>query len=216
MKIFGMITIQEGEPDAGKGWRIIKILPTVYGRALFELLRQSFQKDPEFLFKYTQSSEVPCNLFQSSFQPYFPAWQNSLSSPEIEFRDGIFIFKVSLGKIWRRIEIDSQMTLEELADTIIRDGFRFDDDHLYAFYYKNLFGNEIEVGCPRNQTNQITTEVKIGEIPLPVGAKMKFVFDFGDNWKFTILLEEIKTGKSRAKLPRIIEKHGKAPEQYPD
>jgi hypothetical protein len=216
MRDFGMITIQEGKPDAGKGWRIIKILPTTYGQSILEYTITGFRKKSELFFEYDESYEVPCNIFQPFFQSCFPAWQNSLSLPENEFREGIFIFKVSLGNVWRRIEIDGQMTLEELADTIIRDGFRFDKDHLYAFYYKNLFGSEVEIGCPYSATQEDTTEVRIGDIPLLVAAKMKFVFDFGDNWEFTILLEEIKTGKSRAKLPRIIEKHGKAPEQYPD
>jgi hypothetical protein len=43
---------------------------------------------------------------------------------------------------------------------------------------------------------------------------MNFLFDFGDNWKFTVKLERVEPRGAR-KRPRILERHGKAPPQYP-
>ena len=40
--------------------------------------------------------------------------------------------------------------------------------------------------------------------------------DFGDNWQFTVKLEGIEAPGKRRKLPQLLEKHGKAPAQYPD
>jgi hypothetical protein len=44
---------------------------------------------------------------------------------------------------------------------------------------------------------------------------MELVYDFGDNWQFTVTLERIERAETRIKAPRILESHGQAPEQYP-
>jgi len=58
-------------------------------------------------------------------------------------------------------------------------------------------------------------EVPIGELPLSPGQSMNLVYDFGDNWQFDVKLERIDPPNKRMKKPRVLEKHGKAPEQYP-
>ena len=45
---------------------------------------------------------------------------------------------------------------------------------------------------------------------------MQLLYDFGDNWQFTVKLERIEPPGAKAKGPRILESHGKAPSQYPD
>ena len=59
-------------------------------------------------------------------------------------------------------------------------------------------------------------EVQLGELPLQVGESMKVLYDFGDNWQFSVKLESIDPPGSIKKLPKVIESKGKAPEQYPD
>ena len=43
---------------------------------------------------------------------------------------------------------------------------------------------------------------------------MQLLYDFGDSWQFTVKLERIDPPSSRGKKPRVLERHGKAPEQY--
>ncbi len=45
---------------------------------------------------------------------------------------------------------------------------------------------------------------------------MEFLYDFGENWKFQILLEEIKEGSKKPGHPKVIDEYGEPPEQYPD
>ncbi len=48
---------------------------------------------------------------------------------------------------------------------------------------------------------------------------MKLTYDFGDNWRFDVKLVRIDPPDARSKKarkPRILESHGKAPEQYPN
>ena len=42
------------------------------------------------------------------------------------------------------------------------------------------------------------------------------LYDYGDNWEFTIKLERVEPPGTKIKVPRIMERHGKAPEQYPE
>ncbi len=39
--------------------------------------------------------------WQPFFQPYFPEWRENLELPGPEARDGVFVFRVSLDKLWR-------------------------------------------------------------------------------------------------------------------
>jgi hypothetical protein len=55
----------------------------------------------------------------------------------------------------------------------------------------------------------------IGDGFLWEGATLTYVFDFGDNWKFHLVLERIEPGKPKQKKPILLESHGQAPEQYP-
>jgi hypothetical protein len=91
----------------------------------------------------------------------------------------------------------------------------FDSDHLYEFIYRDRFGAKVEAHHPFMDEGPWTTEVRIGDVPLKVGESMRLVYDFGDNWQFDVKLERIDPPNRRMKTPKILEKHGKAPEQYP-
>ena len=45
---------------------------------------------------------------------------------------------------------------------------------------------------------------------------MVFHYDFGDDWRFDVKLERIEPEGKKVKAARIIENHGKSPEQYPN
>lgn len=57
-------------------------------------------------------------------------------------------------------------------------------------------------------------QVLIGYLSLEPGARMTYVYDFGDNGKFDVQLEEINPSDSKVKKPKILESHGEAPPQY--
>jgi len=61
-----------------------------------------------------------------------------------------------------------------------------------------------------------TDEVSIGTLPLEPGETMTLTYDFGDNWIFTVKLDRIEHPDAKLKAPRILESHGKAPDQYSD
>lgn len=235
MSLFSLVNITTGKPQKGKGWRIksVEVLP--FGNAVMSLIRNAFYASG-FSWPSATDSSLPFNKLQPTLQPFFPEWQQTLATPSTEFSPGRHIFKVSLGKIWRRIAISGEATLAHLSSLIL-DSVSFDSDHLDMFTYTNSLGRQIQVLHPyMNEGEQFTDEVTIGSLPLTLGSTMDYVFDFGDNWRFKVQLESVeaeesdsdykikaakkrgsKRGKSRQKSAgEILETHGKAPLQYPD
>jgi len=153
-------------------------------------------------------------VWQPLFQPYFPEWQHNLEIPSVEPREGTFVFRVSLGKIWRLIAMPADASLDDLVTMILRS-MNFDSDHLYAFTYRDRMGAKVKAVHPYMDDGPCAEDVAIGTIPLEPGETMELHYDFGDDWRFTVKLERIDPPGTKLKAPKILEKHGKPPEQYP-
>lgn len=213
LDLFGLITVQSGSPKEGEGWQIERIHRTIFGKGLLALLYSEFFRDICRLVALGEKGKIPAGVLQPVLKPYFPGWINTLAIPEWIFREGTHIFKVSLGATRVRIAIPANHTLEWLATAILK-AFRFDDDHLYLFSYQNRFGALEEVHHPSMDEGPWTDDLRVGAVPLRVGQAMTFLFDFGDNWEFEVILESVDPERA-VKKPVILEKHGKPPKQYP-
>jgi hypothetical protein len=132
-----------------------------------------------------------------------------------------YVFRASLSpRVYRDFEILSSKNLYDLADEIVRV-FGFDFDHPFGFYSKvtgDVFGSPVKYELFADMGESEARSVKrtrIVEAFPRAGAKMTFLFDYGDNWQFRI--EAI--GQSRkepgGKYPRLLKTIGEAPEQYP-
>ncbi|MGH7946160.1 MAG: plasmid pRiA4b ORF-3 family protein, partial [Opitutaceae bacterium] len=56
-------------------------------------------------------------------------------------------------------------------------------------------------------------------VDLPAGSSMKFLFDYGDSWRFELRLERVDARSDAAAEPEAIatiESAGEAPKQYPE
>ncbi len=228
MEMFGFLKITPGKPTAGKGWRIKKVETLPLGNALIPLVKQAYVAK-DCTWAADTDATAPFNELQPALAPYFVEWEQTLAVPSFSFRPGRHIFKVSLGKVWRRIAISGEATLDILSGLIL-DSVDFDSDHLDQFTYTNALGRKVEVQHPYAEGDLSTDEVKIGSLPLSEGSTMEYVFDFGDWWTFEVQLETVeselpkgaakpkksKRSKSRPSLGEILEVHGEAPSQYPD
>lgn len=212
LNLFGFIEIQSGLPQPGEGWRIERITLTPIGEAFLALLYNQFFSDFQRIM--AMDTEPSTGGLQAILKPYFPEWQHNLIPPQTAFREGIYIFKVSLGKIWRRIAIDAKQSMAVLASVILAS-VDFDEDHLYQFSYRNRFGTleQIYHGYLEDEP-LLASDVRVGDLSLSVGQNMTFLFDFGDNWEFDLLLEATDANHV-VKDAEIIESYGEAPEQYP-
>jgi hypothetical protein len=235
MEMFGLIDITHGKPAKGKGWRVKKLQPLPFGNALMNLLSHVYLA-AGLTWRSSVDPTMPFGELQPVLQSYFPEWQQNLATVSYEFRPGRHTFKVSLGKIWRRIAISGDATLEDFG-IFITNSVDFDRDHLDQFTYPLPNGRQVQATHPWSEGDLSTDEVKIGELPLHEGSTMEYLFDFGDCWRFEVTLESIepevepepepaqgfqkvkqtkkrKSSKQKT-LGEILEVHGEAPEQYP-
>ena len=119
-------------------------------------------------------------------------------------------------KIWRRFEIDSKITLAKLG-YILLTLFEMKAEHSFAFsmipyeyavvraelesedsYYDE---NEINIDAANNLVKEFITERT---------KNIKFMYDFGDGWEFTIKLEEVQRSVdvSLTDYPRVLDGEG--------
>jgi hypothetical protein len=214
LDLFGFVSVKSGKAEAGKGWRITRVQRLPFGDAMLQFLFTIYGKKG-FVWAAQGNVNVTFGELETDFNPLFPEWKNNLVLTQSEFSEGIYVFKVSLGKAWRRIAIPAKLKLDWLSDSIL-DAFDFDNDHLYEFRYKDRFGRSGQVSHPYCEDSSSTAQVRVGELPLQPGDRMIFLFDFGDNWEFDVLLEEIQPPSAKIKKPKILEMQGEAPKQYWD
>lgn len=114
--------------------------------------------------------------------------------------------------VYRIIKISEKETLNKLCEVIL-DSFDFDDGHLFEFcmdnkkYSRNSYQSNPEGREP-------STKVQIGKIRLVEKQKFLLHYDFGDDWMFTITVQNIQE-ESGTMEPHIVKEKGTI-EQYPE
>jgi hypothetical protein len=216
MDLFGLVEVEHPQTPVVP-WAPVGVAPTPFGEALFAGFGDPLEVlDLEEDLVQEGSPSSSFGRLQPLLGQWFPAWQNNLALPEPEAREGTFVFRVSLGKTWRLIAVPADFTLDDLVAAIL-DAVDFDFDHLYEFTFRDRFGGKVSATHPQCDDGELPAdEVEIGELPLQPGETMKFVYDFGDNWQFTVKLERIDPPNKRMKRAKVLESHGKAPQQYPE
>ncbi len=90
--------------------------------------------------------------------------------------------------IWRRINVASTITLDLLHE-IIQAAMGWKNQHMYAFDYEDAsFG---EVFPEDNNGMYPADKVKLNELLTTVRDKLTYIYDMGDNWQHTLVLEKI-------------------------
>src|SRR5271165_534641 len=134
------------------------------------------------------------------------------------------VFRASLTpKIYRAFEIAGTGSLYTLAQAIVRS-FDFDFDHAFGFYSKlrgKIYDSPVryelfvDIGEGEGDARSVKRARAVKAFP-SVGTKMRFLFDYGDEWLFLVELVKRKPKEPKVKLPRLLISAGKAPAQYPD
>ena len=128
---------------------------------------------------------------------------------------GSYIISVSLGTgCYRHIRIASSATLYRLHKAIL-DAYRFDDDHLHAFFMNNrLWSGTAYFSSKREPDEKTTRQIRLDRLALKPGDRFKYLFDFGDEWVFQCKV--LRQLEEKTAEPVIVRSVGEAPEQYPD
>jgi hypothetical protein len=221
MDLFGLLKIKQPPPQTTP-WIPAGLERVPFGDAVFTLIAsRSGRRMMDHLADEEDQGDGPMTAhtfgaWQALFRPYFPEWEENLCLPESEIRDGTFIFRVSLGNVWRQIAMPADLTLGDFVGWILRS-VNFDHDHLYRFTFSDRMGVTVSASHPdMDDRGPCADEIPIGSLPLEPGQTMELLYDFGDEWHFDVKLERIAPPSATAKAPRVVEKNGKAPKQYPD
>ena len=128
---------------------------------------------------------------------------------------GSYVISVSAGTgCYRHIQISKSATLYKLHKAII-SAFEFEDDHAHAFFMDNHYwsGYAAFFSMKMRGDERLTKSYKLEKLNLSKGDQFKYVFDFGDEWRFQCkVLREVD---EQLDIPRVIRSVGESPEQYP-
>jgi len=94
------------------------------------------------------------------------------------------------------------------------DAFEFDHDHLYGFLVEDRFGSVQEIKHFYMDEPPYAHETTIGELGLQSGQGLVFHYDFGDDWRFRIVVDRIDPNAPCTRRPKQLKTHGEAPPQY--
>lgn len=124
---------------------------------------------------------------------------------------------------WRVIEIKGSQTLHQLHRAIFKAFDRW-EHHLYSFYLsRNRRDHTREYASPdyfedeewEEDLPQDAGSAKLDSLGLAVRSKFDYIFDYGDGWEHRLTVLDISDETPVGRYPRIVERHGASPPQYP-
>lgn len=124
----------------------------------------------------------------------------------------IYQFKVTLKDtkppIWRRIQVPSTYTFWDLH-IAIQDAMGWMDCHLHEFRVKSLDRRELSFGIPSDDEFDFVDTLpgwkhKISKYINQYNPTSEYVYDFGDDWRHKVELEEILPAEQDVIYPRCI------------
>lgn len=115
-----------------------------------------------------------------------------------------FVVRVDLvgavPPVWRRVELPSTLMLDELHD-LLQLLFDWTDSHLHRFALgASVWDREAELFlCPYDveageQDGTPTCEVRLDETLADVGDRLRYVYDYGDDWMVLLKVEKVLPG----------------------
>lgn len=123
----------------------------------------------------------------------------------------IYQLKINLAymkpPIWRRVEITSDTSLEDLHK-IIQSTMGWDNIHLHDFEVDNI---SYVPPCEAEYGGESYVDVFVKDVLKREKDKISYTYDFGDNWQHIILLEKIKEKENSVNYPRCIKGKGGCP-----
>lgn len=101
--------------------------------------------------------------------------------------------------IWRRLEVPSTITLERLHQ-IIQQAFGWAGYHLWVF--ETPYG---EYGVPDPELGHGSAAAKkLDDVASRAGDRIRYTYDFGDDWDHDVRLEAVLTAEPGISYPRCV------------
>ena len=133
-----------------------------------------------------------------------------------------FVFDAELvgfRDVRRVIAVRDDLTLVDLHYAL-QSAFGWDDDHLYAFWLGGQFWTNATEhfthpcgGDEPLDPAERSAAIRLDRLGLSEGQRLAYVFDFGDEWRVRLRVDEIVADDGHPS-PRVVEAVGVAPPQY--
>jgi len=126
----------------------------------------------------------------------------------------VYQFKITLEEldppIWRRIQVPETYSFWDLH-VAIQDAMDWTDSHLHQFEMRSpQAGEEVEIGIPDEEWEDegqtlAGWEEKIADYFSSKNPAALYIYDFGDNWEHSVVLEEILPRAQKTEYPFCLE-----------
>lgn len=210
--LFHLIEIEwldEQEEDQENKFRIREI----YATSEVCVLREIFKKQDHY-FWYIKDMESVLSVLSKVQEEdaegiemhIMEFWANPVDS-------GLqtIVFKVKVGSCVRSIQMGDQYTLDDLH-FLIQKSVDFDMDHLYYFQI-GKGSSKIRYFAPQCEDERYLADtVMLAELQFVEGMEFEYLFDFGDQWRFSITVSKILQRHTEECEIRNVK--GENPEQY--
>ena len=120
----------------------------------------------------------------------------------------VTLLGVSKPPVWRRLQLRADTRLDRLHG-LIQAAFGWEDYHLHSFTCgQEEFGPaDPDLDLDFNNERDIT----LGELIGGVGDRLRYTYDFGDNWEHEILVEQLLDPDPETRYPALIAAKGACP-----
>lgn len=123
------------------------------------------------------------------------------------------VYPAGAGRqVYRMLEISGDRSLDDLCSLIL-SAFEFIHEHLYEFCMDNRMYSDCSYQY-EPEDDAPSTKISLDEIGLEIKQKFSLHYDFGDDWMFTIVVQNIMETSEKV-MPSVIKGKGSI-EQYPE
>lgn len=105
---------------------------------------------------------------------------------------------ISKPPVWRRVQVPSQFTFDNLHE-VIQAAFGWEDEHLYQFG-DAPYSRKLNIAIPNEDDDDFYNRIDSRRYTLrdfyeKGGSKLCYTYDFGDDWTHDITLEKVISGE---------------------
>lgn len=132
------------------------------------------------------------------------------------FQFKIQIKGITKPPVWRRLTVPSSFSFHDFH-TAIQVAFGWYNSHLFDFSpngygsepcIKQKFDDDLDFG---DEDGWDASEIKLSKIFKKEKQKFTYIYDFGDSWEHSIVLEKISPENTRA--PKLLAGKGRCPQE---
>lgn len=107
----------------------------------------------------------------------------------------IHLDDVSDPEVWRKLIVPDNFTFAKFH-LVIQEAFGWENGHMYQFSEEG-YGSAVSIGIPNDDDDyevKDSKKIKLSEVFTKKGQQYVYIYDFGDDWQHSILLEAIAEG----------------------